>query len=309
MASVIVFGPTGQTGSVVARTAAEHGAAKVWLAMRDTSKAIPGLDKNSSKFETVQADLHKPDTVQAAVRNSGAKRAFVYLAHGSSDHMKGTFEALKTGGIDFVVFLSSFTIYLNQALRDIPSSEGIPYVHAQAEANLNDVFRESYVALRAGPFVTNLLQHQKGIAAGYVDLYGGEFEQDNITPRDIGRVGGTILVAGAKNGQQKVYLYGPEILSIHDSIVKIGKTLDRPVTISPQSRDDAYKGYIGMGLPEGMAQYMCEVLSNKGPDKGFGERFPKYDEGVANVKLYTGKPSTSLKEWARDNRGMLLGQN
>ena len=42
MATVIVFGPTGNIASVAARTAQQHGA-KVWLAMRDPSKAIPGL--------------------------------------------------------------------------------------------------------------------------------------------------------------------------------------------------------------------------------------------------------------------------
>lgn len=42
-------------------------------------------------------------------------------------------------------------------------------------------------------------------------------------------------------------------------------------------------------------------MSTPGPDKGNGERFPKYDEGVGNVKLYTGRSSTSFDEWAGEH--------
>ena len=104
MASVIVFGPTGQIGSAAAKTALEQGA-KVWLAMRDTSKVVPGLENDqeaATTIDRVQADLQKPETVKHAVEASGAKRAFIYLAHGSSDSMRATIEALKSGGVEFV---------------------------------------------------------------------------------------------------------------------------------------------------------------------------------------------------------------
>ena len=305
MASVIVFGPTGQVGSVAALTAAEHGA-KVWLAMRDTNKAIPGLRKDleeAGNFHRVQADLQKLETVSQAVKISGAKRAFIYLLHGASDHMRAVIETLKSAGIDFVVFLSSFTIYTDKELREIPAHDTIPYVHAQVEANLDDVFgSDHYVALRAGAFATNLMQERKGIAAGQVSLYGGEFQQDNITPSDIGRVCGNILVSGPRNGQQKVYLYGPQILSLHEGIVKIGKILDRDVKVTALSREEAWNNYIGSGMPEPYAKHLIDVLGTKGPDKGHGERFPKYEEGVNNVKLYTGRPSTSFEDWVRENK-------
>lgn len=302
MASVIVFGPTGHIGSVAARTAAEHGA-KVWLAMRDPSKAIPGLGKDvevAGNFSRVKADLQDPAAVIDAIKTSGAKRAFVYLAHGAPNHMKATFEAMKSAGVEFVVVLSSFTIPTNKALRDIPASEMIPYVHAQAEANLDDVFgAEQYVALRPGAFATNLLSHKDGIAAGQVSLYGVDFEQDNITPGDIGRVAGTILVSGPRNGQKKVYLYGPQLLSLRDSVVKIGSMLNKDVEVTVPSREETYKKHINSGMPAHVAEYFVQVQSDKGTDKGNGERFPHYNEGVDNVQLYTGRPSTSFDEWVK----------
>lgn len=307
MTSVIIFGPTGQVGSAATLTAAEHGA-KVWLAMRDTNKGIPGLTEDLEKagdFHRIQADLQEPETVSQAVKTSGAKRAFIYLVHGASDHLKGAIAALKAAGIEFVVFLSSFTIPTNQGLREIASSDLIPHMHAQVEANLDDIFgSDNYVAVRPGCFITNLLSEKSGIAANEVKLYGDTFEHDNITPGDIGRVIGNILVSGPRNGQKKVYLYGPEILSIHDSIAKIGEVLGKDLTITTLGPKEGYDRYIGIGMPPAFAKYMVELLSTKGPDKGDGQRFPNYEEGVSNVKLYTGKPATSLEDWVKENKAI-----
>ena len=46
--NVIIFGPTGAVGTAAAREAGKRGA-KVWLAMRDTNKKIPGLDETSGR--------------------------------------------------------------------------------------------------------------------------------------------------------------------------------------------------------------------------------------------------------------------
>lgn len=308
MTSVIVFGATGQVGSVAARTAAELGAI-VWLAMRDIQKSIPGFTEeleNAATFHRIQADLQKPETVSQAVKTSGAKRAFIYLVHGAPDHLKGSIEAMKDAGIDFVVFLSSFTIPTNKGLRDIPSTDIIPYMHAQVEANLDDAFgSDNYIAVRSGCFITNLLSEKNGIASQKVNLYGGKFLQDNIAPNDIGSVIGHILVKGPRNTQKKVYLYGPEILSIHESIAKIGDLLGKQdLSITTLDPKDGYDKYIRSGLPPPFAQYMVETLSTEGPDKGNGERFPNYDEGVRNVELYTGRPATSFEDWVRENKAV-----
>lgn len=307
MTSVIIFGPTGQVGSLAAQTAGQLGA-KVWLAMRDTSKPIPGLTKESESagdYHRIQADLEKPETVSKAIKTSGAKRAFIYLVHHASDHLHGTITAMKEAGVEFVVFLSSFTIHVNQALREIPPSDLIPYVHAQVEANLDDAFGpDNYVALRPGCFITNLLSEKAGIVANDVKLYGADFQQDNIVPSDIGRVAGHIVVSGPKNGQKKVYLYGPEILSVYDSITRIAKALQKEVKITILGPKEGHDKYINSGMPPVFADYMVKVMGTKGVDKGNGELFPNYEEGVSNVMLYTGQKATSLEEWVQQNKAI-----
>lgn len=203
--SVIVFGPTGNIASVAAQTAQQHGA-KVWLAMRDTSKPIPGLSAEEEKngnYERVRADLTKPETVAAVVQKANAKRAFFYLAFGTPDHMKGTISALKTSGIETPIFLSSYTI--DRPLAEVTPTELIPFVHAQVEKTLDELYgQENYVAIRPGSFATNILRFKTGINVGEVRLFGPHFKFDCITPMDMGRVSGTILANGLKNDVRKV---------------------------------------------------------------------------------------------------------
>lgn len=307
MDPVIVFGPTGQVGSVAALTASTLGTT-VWLAMRNTSKPIPSLSQLAEKegrFQRVYADLEKPSTVSEAIRTSGAKRAFIYLVHHATDHLAGAIKAMKDAGVEFVVFLSSFTIYTTQALRDIDQDDLLPYVHAQVEANLEDVFGvDAYVAVRPGCFITNLLSEKEGIIKSDVRLYGAEFEQDSVDPRDVGRVVGHILVSGPKKGQRKVYVYGPQVRSGYERVIRIGQLLGKDLKITVLGAKEAYDGYISAGMPLSFAKFSVKTLGTKGPDKGNGERFPKFQEGVENVKLYTGKSPVEFDEWVEENKAL-----
>lgn len=300
MLTVIVFGPTGNVGSVVARTAQEHGA-KVVLAMRDTTKIIPGLGSEQEQaggFERVQADMTDADSVAAAAKKSGAQRAFIYVASGSPDHMKATLEALKSASINFVVFLSSFTI--SGEPKDVDSSDIIPYIHAQVEINLDEIFGpENYVAVRPGGFATNMLRYKNDIAAGEVKLYTPNFKLDCVTPIDMGRVSGTILVQGPKNEQREVYIYGPQVITMSDAIRTIGKVLGKRVKITTINAEEGLEQHLSQGLPKPLAEYMIRRF---GPDEN--AKFPRarYEEGVQNVQLYTGAPSTGFEEWVATNK-------
>ena len=302
MSTVIVFGPTGNIGSVAARTAQEHGA-KVVLAMRDTKKTIPGLSSQQEQaggFERVQADLTDAGSVAAAVKKSGAKRAFIYVAFGTPDHMKSTLETLKSSGIEFVVFLSSYTI--SGEPKDVEPSDLIPYIHAQVEINLDEVFGlENYVAVRPGGFATNTLRYKSEIAAGEVKLYTPNFKLDCVTPIDMGRVSGTILAQGPKNGQRKVYVYGPQIITLSDAIHTIAKILGKTVKITTIDAEEAIEQHLSHGVPKPLAEYMVRRF---GPDEDDNLPRAHYEEGVQNVQLYTGAPATGFEEWVAANKGL-----
>ncbi|KAK5711515.1 hypothetical protein LTR17_018343 [Elasticomyces elasticus] len=302
MAPVIVFGPTGNIGSVAARTAEKHGA-KVYLAMRDTKKTIPGLTpehEEAGNFTRVEADLTKPETIAAAIKESGAKRAFVYLAR-TPDGMKATLSAMKSSGIDFIVFLSSFNIALaGPELNDIQPSELIPYMHAQVELSLLEVLgTEGFVAVRPGGFATNTLRWKSGILAGEVQMYSPSFPADCITPNDMGEVSGTILVSGPKQDQHIVYLYGPQMLTQGDATKVAGRVLGKDVTLTSQNAEEALEQMVQTFGSAPLAEYLMRAYKAA---EGRSGQLPHYDEGVENVALYTGRPATKFEDWVEANK-------
>ncbi|CAI7647054.1 unnamed protein product [Penicillium pancosmium] len=296
MSSVIVFGPTGSVGSVVAITAQQLGA-KVFLAMRDTTKAIPDLTPEAEKageFERIQADLTQPETVTAAVQSSGAKRAFIYRANGMPDHMRSTLIALKSAGVEFVVFLSSYTIAGDP--RDVDPEDMIPFIHAQIEINLDEVFgADHYVAIRPGGFATNLLRFKDGIVSGELKMFGPMFKMDFVTPVDMGQISGRVLVQGPKNNQRKVYVYGPQILPQKEGVEVIAKVLGKEVKFLPVTPSQAIEQFMASGVPKPVALYMVDKLDNS---DNAGQERAHYASGVENVKLYLGRPATTLEAWA-----------
>jgi uncharacterized protein YbjT (DUF2867 family) len=303
---VIVFGPTGAVGSAAARTAHDLGA-RVVLAMRDTKKTIPGLDAEKEKqgnFERIYADLTQPDTVRDAVKQTGTKYAFIYLAHGSPDHMKSTIEALKMEGIQLVVFLSSFTIQGD--LEAIQPSEVISFLHAQVEINLREIFGvDGFVAARPGSFATNTLQYKLGLQEGLVKIHGPDEKVDCIVQEDIGRVCGTVLANGPRDWERAIYLYGPKLLPQTEVVEILARVLGKSVKIEAADEKDAYKMLVEVrGVPAPIAKYLVnqveESMSNAERNTVFG--YPVSEEQLSNIQKYTGKNATTFEEWAEQNK-------
>ncbi|KAF7328746.1 NmrA-like family protein [Mycena venus] len=308
---LLVFGATGAVGSACARHAQSLGAS-VTLAVRDTKKPIPGLSLEQEKaggYKRVQADLTRPGTVTEAVKQSGAKHAFVYLTSSPGSN-RAAFEALKAAGVEFVVFLSSFTVELYKpAIDNVPAQEIIPYAHAQGEAALQEVFGESgYVALRPGGFASNSLRWAGMVKAGSVKMPYPEAKFDWIVPEDIGRAGGTILVNGPSStgGEKSVLLCGPELISQGDAVKIIGRVVGKEVAVEAISDEEAIKRMVSEGRPEHIAKYLVKTLGEgfQGAKLSQETLFAsdEYKAAVENVRKYAGK-ATTLVEWATENKG------
>ena len=299
---VIVFGPTGAVGSSAALTAASHGS-HVVLAMRDTTKPIPGLSAadESASFSRIYADLTIPSTVSAAVTTSGAKHAFIYLIFQSSDHMLSTITALKEAGIELVVFLSSYTI--QGPLEDVPAKDVIPYLHARVEINLKKVFGENgYVAVRPGYFASNTREYKAAFAAGKYKLYKPQATVDCIVPEDIGRVAGTVLVEGPRDGEREIVLYGPELRTQREVIGVLEKILGKKVEIEVvEGEDDAYSMYAERQRPLPVAKYMIDRFGKSvGDNQVLG--YPVKEEELRNIEKYSERQATTFEAWVEQNR-------
>jgi uncharacterized protein YbjT (DUF2867 family) len=303
---VIVFGATGDVGSAAARTAHSHGA-KVFLALRDISKPVPGLtvtEERNAGYERVQADLTQPDTVRTAVLKTGATHAFIYAALGaSSDHLLSTAEALKAGGIELVVLLSSFTVQGD--IRAIPQSDFIGYAHAQVELSLETVFGpRGYVTIRPAFFASNSRWWQKQIVEDEeVKWAFPDLKLDYISPDDIGAVCGTIL-AGAFKGEHEtsVFLCGPETdLSVADAIEIIGRVINKPVKLTKVSTDENIQVMVEKsGIPEPLARILTDGFAHENENQGMMRA--ETPEIRANIERYLGRPATRFSEWMERNK-------
>ncbi|KAL4795663.1 hypothetical protein BDV19DRAFT_362405 [Aspergillus venezuelensis] len=298
---ILVFGATGGVGSAVARSASSHGS-KVFLAMRDTSKSIPGLttaDEEAAGYERLQADLNKPDSVREAVSKTGVTHAFIYalLGGGSSDYLLSTVKALKESGIEQVVLLSSYSVQGD--IRSIPSSNFIAHGHAQVEVSLDDVFGpQGYVAVRPAFFASNTLWWKSQILEGDVKWVAPDLKLDYISPNDIGEVCGTIL-AGAFEGahESPVCLCGPETdLSVADAIGIIGRAIDRPVKVAKVDIDENIQIMIRSGMSKPEATLVINTFAS------MGERLHVSPEHQANIERYLKRPATRFSEWAEQNK-------
>lgn len=302
--NVIVFGPTGGVGSAVARTAQSHGV-KVFLALRDISKPVPGLTAAEERilgYERVQADLTQPKSVHAAVSNTGASHAFIYATLGSSpDHMLSTVEALKAAGIEQVVLLSSISVHGD--VRAIPPSDFIAYEHAQVELSLESVFGpRGYIAVRPAWFATNSFWWKKQILEGEVKWAFPDLCFDFIAPEDIGAVCGTIL-AGAFEGKSPILLAGPETdLSVAGAIEVIGRAINKPVKATKVSSDENIQVMTEKsGIPEPVAKDLTNAFGAANEDQSliFG---PLTSEVRANVERCLKRPSIRFSEWVEKHK-------
>ncbi|KAJ5088616.1 hypothetical protein N7456_012232 [Penicillium angulare] len=294
--TVIVFGPTGQIGSVAALTAHGEGA-KVILAMRDPSKPIPILDGLSAG--RVQADLTKPETVSTAVRQTGAKHAFIYIAHGGNDGMRGSITALKDAGIESVVFLSSFTI--EKDIRDVSPTELIPYIHAQVEISLDEIFAGNSVSVRPGYFASNSLQMKSDCLAGEVKLPNPDALFDWIAPADIGRVCGKILAHGSE--ERVVPLVGPHKLTYHKVVAGIGRVLGKDIKITKVEGEEAVDVMCAkLHVPRHFAEWFVANITGDSSDISHS---PDYTKAVENIWKYNKEPVT-FEQWLKENKALFV---
>ncbi|KAK4934882.1 hypothetical protein LTR10_023955 [Elasticomyces elasticus] len=284
---VLIFGPTGHVGSSTARAAHEHGA-NIIFAMRDTNKAVPGFSADQERgIERVYADLTKPDTIQEAVTKTGAKRAFMYLVFTASDHMRSSITALKSAGIEFIVFLSSYTV----------------------PDDLNSLSKDTnFIALAHGK-VETVLKEDMIKSGGDIKTPYPEALFDWISNDDIGRVAGSVLARGPEviqenGGRNWMLLFGPHPISQADAIETICKVTGRDAKIMPLDEEGSVEFYTTTShLPEPLSRQMVGMLKKRAElGKSDGLEGPKYEQAVANIQKFGGKAPTGFKQWVEENK-------
>lgn len=297
----IVFGPTGAVGRTAALEARRRGA-HVYLAMRDTSKAISGLNFLDTGYTRVQADLSDPASLTRAVEESSATTAFVYCLFTGHNHMASSFAALKDAGIKYVVLLSSFKVAQNA--RETDMDDFVAAGHAKIEIALEESGL-AYAAVRPAYFNSNVLWNLNEIKSGEVGLLYSDVKFDYLAPEDIGAVCGAILVEPSfqkpdrDRGRSKAfYLCGPELLSQQHAHKILAQRLNREIKIKEISEKAWMEKYSYMPSPALEALLKGLRSSHEGYD--MYERM--YENAVSNVKKYKEAEPMKFEEWVEANK-------
>lgn len=303
--NVIVFGPTGAVGGSTALEASKRGA-KVWLAMRNPSKAIeeiPADVEKSGKFERVQADLTDPDSVATAVKKSGAKAAYFYLIFGSSDHMRGSLQAMKDAGVEKVVFLSSATVAPGKDLRSFSPEHVIPYGHAQVELALEEVGFPHVTVLRPAMFASNHYNTgmDKSTKPPNANIVYEDTLVDNIVPGDIGAVGGAVLVKRPAGGKEVVYLCGPELMTLRDTWATIKRVTGRDDFDTTPLDAEEWLAKTSQQAPLPLAKEILRTW-DEGRDPEALMSKSEYQQAVANIKKFSGREPTKFEDYVEAHK-------
>jgi hypothetical protein len=137
-------------------------------------------------------------------------------------------------------------------------------------------------------------------------MYGSGLKIDCITPVDIGGVIGTVLAEGLPpDGQRKIFLYGPQILSQKQGLEIINKVLGKEIKVTVIDAEEALGQYLAKGTPKPIAEYLIRELGDTDPKLEDGSWLANYKEGIENVKKYTGKPATRLQVWVETNSELI----
>ncbi|KKY35652.1 putativelike family protein [Diaporthe ampelina] len=298
--SVIVFGPTGAVGGSAALEASKRGA-KVWLAMRNTSKAIeeiPADIENSGAFERVQADLTDPGSVETAIKKSGAKAAYLYLIFGSPDNMRGSLQAMKDAGVEYVVFLSSVTITRGKDFRSFSPEHFVSWSHAQVELALEEIGFPHVTALRPAVFASNHfnMELDRSAKPPRANITYEDTLMDNIVPFDIGAVGGAVLVERPSNGKEMIYLCGPQQTTFKDVWETIKRVTGRDDLDTTPIDPEEWLARASQNMPLSTAKELLRIYEEWRDPEGMLPK-PEYQQAVANIKKFSGREPTKFEDY------------
>jgi uncharacterized protein YbjT (DUF2867 family) len=257
-----ILGATGNVGGVIASRLLDEKR-RVRVVGRDPGRLQLLADRGA---ETAVASMEDPAALARAL--GGASAAFVLIPPNLAAKDFRAFQrtvvesigtALETARVPFVMSLSSIG-------ADRPDRNG-------PIAGLHDLERRldrlpgAVLHLRPGYFMENSLA-----ALGMVKHMGingsalrADLPMSIIATRDIGEAGARRIVAGGK-GKEVLELQGPRDLTMAELTAALGKAIGKPDLKYVQfPYEEARKGMVGMGLPEGMADLYVEM------SRGFNE--------------------------------------
>ena len=222
---------------------------------------------------------------------TSVERVFFYAPHQGSTPVTEMMQAMKSAGVQRVVFLSS------KWVQDWPE-ELFARMHAPLEEAVKTAGL-SYTFLRPGNFSSNVFMHWMGEvrATGAVSLVRPNAQSAPIAPEDIAAVGVTALMTDELLNASPP-LTGPRSMSQQEQIDVRNEARESagkvPIRAQLKSAED-WKTAAIQHMPAVVADALLRMWENT---DGKPER-------VQNTERLTGKPATTFEAWVEKNNKQL----
>ncbi|MGB6484812.1 MAG: NAD(P)H-binding protein [Candidatus Acidiferrales bacterium] len=257
---IVIFGATGNTGSVAAEALLAKGE-KIRVVGRDASK----LERFASKGgEPFAANVENTSEVSRALENADAAYLLIPQAihrEDLRDYQERVTDAyasaIQQAGVKFAVTLSS--IGAQHAAKTGP----IVGLH-NMEEKLNAISSLNVLHLRPTSFMENLLMSIDGIRM--MNALPGAAPADvpfpAIATKDIGNYAASRLAARDFSGHSTQELLGPRDVTMRDCAAIIGRAIGKPNLAYVQMPLMLLESALtSMGLPKSSAALVIEMWS------------------------------------------------
>jgi uncharacterized protein YbjT (DUF2867 family) len=261
----VVFGASGNTGSVVASTLLDQGK-KVRVVARDASK-VAALAKKG--VEVFAGDVLDAASVAKALEGADEGAYFLippdpkstdFIARGKkiADNYAA---ALAKANVKHAVYLSSVGAQL-------PSGTG-PIVTAHNTEETLKKTKTPFTFVRAAYFMENVLNYAHPIKGdGVLPVFGGgeSYPFPMVATRDIGRVAAEALLSPVTQ-TRVIELSGPQEYSLEDAASEASKIVGKPVKATALPIDALVPGLTQLGFSENVAKLYREMTEAFGSGK------------------------------------------
>jgi uncharacterized protein YbjT (DUF2867 family) len=285
----VIAGASGNTGKIVANELLSHGK-KVKVIGRNAGHLKPLVDKGA---EPLIGDLTDSGFLKKAF--SGAEAVYILIPPNpkSTDFRAyqktvsdNYLEAIKSGGVKYVVLLSSIGAHLRKGAGVV---DGLGYL----EEILIPLKNINVLNLRPSYFMENLFTHVDIIK--HAGVAGSAIKADIRLPMvlsaDIGAVAAKRLLDLNFKGNSVEYVLGPSDYSFNEVTSIIGKEIGKPDLKYVQfSYDDAKKAMVGSGY---MSENMADLYNQMAESFNNGKAMNDYKRTPEN------STPTSIKDFAK----------
>ncbi len=285
MAKILVFGATGNTGSILVPALLSAGH-EVRAFVRNEEKAQSLKDAGA---EIYLGDLDQGDTIDGALE--GIEKVYFCTWNGPTASAQGNniVNAIKRAGTKpFIVRHSAYGTEGSRLIQQINEVDnaikgsGIPWT-----------------SIKPTFFMQNMMMVSPSIQNGgqiYWDWADGKAGMIDI--RDVADSALGALTGKAEHGKEYI-LTGPESISMHDVAASFAKVLSKEINYVAVPHEASKESMMGMGFPEFIVDGYVEL------SQGFAQGFADTTNG--NVEALSGHAPRSIDDFTKDFKGYFGG--